>query len=128
MGLLRPPFGCLPARVRQPRTVVSRNRAGFVPCYCTDNNRVGQTIFPLLVPDYVGTIEGMKNKPGRPPKAAGTTRAELLEVRLQPAEKQTFKEAAELAGLPLSGWVRERLRAVARQELEGLGRSIPFLH
>lgn len=69
----------------------------------------------------------MEKKRGRPRKGENDTRAELLEVRLQAAEKEAFKEAAELAGLPLSAWVRERLRLVARQELEQLGRPISFL-
>lgn len=45
------------------------------------------------------------------------TREEYLEVRLTIEEKQAFKEAAELAGIGLSTWVRERLRRLARQEL-----------
>jgi hypothetical protein len=69
----------------------------------------------------------MKNKRGRPAKPTGTTRVELLEVRLQAAEKQAFKEAADLAGIPLSAWVRERLRSVARRELSDGGRPISFL-
>lgn len=47
------------------------------------------------------------------------TREEYLEVRLTVEEKQAFKEAAELAGIGLSTWVRERLRRLARQELGG---------
>jgi hypothetical protein len=50
-----------------------------------------------------------------------------MEVRLDPTEKQAFREAADAAGLPLSGWVRERLRRAARRELEEIGRPIPFL-
>jgi hypothetical protein len=88
---------------------------------------VGQPRFPFAVSFFVGTLEGMEKKRGRPPKRAGTTRAEILEVRLQPTEKQAFREAADLAGLPLSAWVRERLRVVARQELQELGRPISFL-
>jgi hypothetical protein len=69
-----------------------------------------------------------KKKRGRPPKENGTLRAELLEVRLQSTEKQAFREAADLAGLPLSAWVRERLRIMARRELEESGRPIAFLN
>lgn len=42
-------------------------------------------------------------------------------------EKQGFIEAAELAGIPLSSWVRERLRLAAIRELENAGRKIPFV-
>lgn len=51
----------------------------------------------------------------------------MLEVRLEPGEKEAFKSAADLAGIPLSAWVRERLRRVARKELEEAGQPIAFL-
>jgi uncharacterized protein (DUF1778 family) len=69
-----------------------------------------------------------KSKPvkrGRPPKAK--PRQKLLEVRLDTEEKQAFKDAAELSGLGLSTWVRERLRQIARKELEDAGRKVAFL-
>jgi hypothetical protein len=50
-----------------------------------------------------------------------------LQIRLHPAEKEAFESAAELAGIALSAWVRERLRAAAIRELEGIGRSAPFI-
>lgn len=50
-----------------------------------------------------------------------------LQIRLGPEEKQAFEEAAEIAGIGLSGWVRERLRAAAIRELEGVGRSAAFV-
>jgi hypothetical protein len=69
----------------------------------------------------------MGKKRGRPPVAPGKSKAEYLEVRLESSEKEAFKEAAELAGLALSAWVRERLRLAARKELEEAGRSAAFL-
>lgn len=69
----------------------------------------------------------MANRRGRPRVAPGKTKAEYLEVRLAATEKQAFKEAAELAGLELSSWVRERLRLAAREELGKAGRAVPFL-
>lgn len=54
-------------------------------------------------------------------------KTELLQLRLNPAEKQGFQEAADLSGLPLSGWVRERLRRAAIRELEEASRPIPFI-
>jgi hypothetical protein len=50
-----------------------------------------------------------------------------LLVRVDPQEKQAFGEAATLAGIPVSAWVRERLRRAARRELEEAGRKIAFL-
>lgn len=70
----------------------------------------------------------MKKKTrGRPPKEADRLRNEALLVRLESTEKEAFKDAADLAGVPLSTWVRERLRQVAVRELENAARPIPFL-
>lgn len=67
----------------------------------------------------------MQNSPGRPKKASRLDKN--LEIRVESAEKQTFKDAAVLAGIPLSTWIRERLRRVAIRELEAAGHSISFL-
>jgi len=67
------------------------------------------------------------NKRGRPKKDPSETKGDYLEVRLDPAEKRAFRSAAGAAGLPLSAWVRERLRRIARHELEEIGLPIPFL-
>lgn len=70
----------------------------------------------------------MKTKSrGRPPKEADRLRTQNMLVRLEIDEKEAFREAAELAGVPLSTWVRERLRQVAVRELENASRPIPFL-
>lgn len=69
----------------------------------------------------------MAKKPGRPPKKAGTTKTRYLQVRVSEAEKATFDVAADLAGLEMSAWVRERLRIAARKELIEVGRQVPFL-
>ena len=53
-------------------------------------------------------------------------KAELLQVRVDDAEKEAFAEAASLAGLALSAWVRERLRMTAARELEAASRPIAF--
>jgi len=58
---------------------------------------------------------------GRPPKEADQLRSESLLVRLEVNEKEIFKNAADLAGVPLSTWVRERLRRIANREL---GRAV----
>jgi predicted HicB family RNase H-like nuclease len=54
-------------------------------------------------------------------------KAELLQVRLSGSEKQAFENAAAVAGISLSSWVRERLRWAATKELQGAGRSVAFL-
>ena len=68
-----------------------------------------------------------KGKRGRPPKGADSLHSEPLLVRLEPTEKEAFRNAAELAGVPLSAWVRERLRRVASQELRQASLPIAFL-
>ena len=68
----------------------------------------------------------MAKRRGRPPVAPDKTKAEYLEVRLEESEKRAFRDAADLAGLALSAWVRERLRWAARKELEESGRKVAF--
>lgn len=54
-------------------------------------------------------------------------KTEYLEVRIEPDEKEGFKEAAEIEGIALSAWVRQGLRRLARNVLEEAGRPVPFL-
>jgi hypothetical protein len=54
-------------------------------------------------------------------------RNEAFLIRLTPGEKQAFKEAADVAGISLSAWVRERLRHSAIRELEAASKPIAFL-
>ena len=68
-----------------------------------------------------------KTRRGRPPKGSGNIKGIRLDMRLDEGEKQAFRDAAELAGLDLSAWIRERLRTVARQELESVGWPVAFL-
>jgi hypothetical protein len=53
---------------------------------------------------------------GRPKKEKDASRAKLMQVRLKENEFDEFKAAAELSGLELSSWVRERLLRAARKE------------
>lgn len=69
----------------------------------------------------------MAKKKGRPAKALGHHKALFLQVRVGASEKAAFNAAADLAGLELSAWVRERLRRVARAELEEAGLAVPFV-
>lgn len=55
-------------------------------------------------------------------------RTENILLRVQPEEKAAFREAAEIAGLPLSAWIRERLRRATIRELEEAGKPIRFLN
>ena len=70
---------------------------------------------------------GMKKR-GRPKKNADSVKAEYIEVRCELSEKEAFRSAAEAAGLPLSGWIRERLRRAARKELEDMNLRVAFMN
>ena len=76
--------------------------------------------------DIVHTIGVMRRtrKQARQPQV---TKDDHLEIRVASAEKQAFQEAAQISGLSLSAWLRERLRMVARKELEAYGRKVAFL-
>jgi uncharacterized protein (DUF1778 family) len=54
-------------------------------------------------------------------------KTELIKLRVTAAEKAAFQQAADMAGIALSAWVRERLRGAARRELVESGRQVPFL-
>jgi hypothetical protein len=71
-------------------------------------------------------MKSPRKPPGKKKRANGLRDVSLL-IRLQGAEKEAFLDAAEYAGVPLSAWVRERLRRAAVKELEGAGLPIAFL-
>lgn len=50
-----------------------------------------------------------------------------MELRLGSLEKRAFQDAAKLAGLPTSTWVRAKLRQAAIKELEEAAMPIAFL-
>jgi hypothetical protein len=64
---------------------------------------------------------------GRPQKSSENKKSKSVLLRLQQREKDGFQEAADVAGVPLATWMRERLRRIAAQELEAVGRKNPFL-
>lgn len=59
--------------------------------------------------------------------STGVAKAQVLQIRLTDEEKQGFQAAANLAGIPMSSWVRERLRLAAIRDLESAGQKIPFV-
>jgi uncharacterized protein (DUF1778 family) len=66
-------------------------------------------------------------KKGRPKKSPSASKVESIEVRVTPSEKEGFRQAAELAGIGLSTWMRERLRRTAIRELTEAGQQVAFL-
>jgi uncharacterized protein (DUF1778 family) len=66
-------------------------------------------------------------KTGRPKKKPESVKTEYIELRCEPGEKDSFRDAADAAGMPMSGWIRDRLRRAARKELEDLERPVAFL-
>lgn len=57
----------------------------------------------------------------------GMRKDRVLQIRLTEEEKAGFDAAADLAGIPLSAWVRERLRLACIRDLESAGLKIPFI-
>ena len=48
-------------------------------------------------------------------------------IRLSEDEKKSFEMCAKLAGVPLSSWMRERLRADSVKELRNVNIRAPFI-
>jgi hypothetical protein len=86
---------------------------------------------PLAFSGFCVYDDGMKTtrqkRLGRPPKGSDKIKGFRLDMRLEASEKEGFRLAAELSGLDLSAWIRERLRQIARKELENAGQRVPFL-
>ena len=55
-------------------------------------------------------------------------KSESMLIRAETGEKEAFRKAAEIAGIPVSAWVRERLRRAARIELVDAGERVAFLN
>lgn len=69
-----------------------------------------------------------KTRPrGRPPIPSDKRKSETVLLRLDTAEKMAFANAADLAGVSVSAWMRERLRSAARTELAEASQPVPFL-
>lgn len=64
-------------------------------------------------------------KRGRP--KTDSVKGEYMELRLDTAEKEAFVQAAQVAGMSLSGWVRDRLRRASRKELQDMNMPVAFL-
>ena len=58
---------------------------------------------------------------------SSVVRSRNILVRVNDAEKEGFRAAANLAGIPLSAWIRERLRLVATSELAQANKRVTFL-
>ena len=69
----------------------------------------------------------MAKRRGAPRKSAAHAKNALIQIRVNDAEKQSFALAAELDGKKTSEWIRDRLRKLAREELQAEGADVPFL-
>jgi hypothetical protein len=83
-------------------------------------------VFQYLI-DILKRME-TKRKRGRPPESPDRLKNEKFLLGLGLKEKQGFSEAAQIAGISLSAWMRERLRVAAAKELADAGRTVPFLN
>ncbi len=59
----------------------------------------------------------MDTKRGRPPKTEEERAAERLEIRIATADKVSWQEAADRAGMKLSAWIKDRLEKAAKREI-----------
>ena len=59
---------------------------------------------------------------GRPKKPPDERLNERLDVRAATNEKADFEQAADIAEMKLSDWIRDRLKAAAKRELRKAGR------
>ena len=57
-------------------------------------------------------------KLGRPPKNPDEILEARIEFRLLSEEKEQLEQAAELADMKLSAWIRKRLLSVAKREIK----------
>lgn len=55
---------------------------------------------------------------GRPPKNPDEVLEARIEFRLLAEEKDQLEEAAELADMKLSAWIRKRLLSIAQREIK----------
>jgi hypothetical protein len=60
-------------------------------------------------------------------KAADSRKTTQIQFRVDEREKEAFDAAAKMSGLGTSAWIRERLRVLARKELQESGQRVPFL-
>ena len=58
----------------------------------------------------------METKRGRPPKTDEERALERIELRVVTADKVSWQEAADRAGMKLSAWIRDRLEKAAKRE------------
>ena len=64
-------------------------------------------------------------KVGRPKKENPLD--EYIELRLSSDEKKAFRDAADLSGMALAAWVRDRLRKASARELEKAEKPVAFV-
>ena len=62
---------------------------------------------------------------GRPPKSPDEILEARVEFRLLPEEKEQLEQAADMAELKLSAWMRDRLQKAATRELGKMKKGKP---
>ena len=60
-------------------------------------------------------------------KLGVSMKTDLVKIRVSESEKEAFQTAADIAGITVSAWARERLRRAAVRDLQDASRPIPFL-
>lgn len=112
--------------------VLTRSRlAGRLRVFCCRLycNAVCVTVNAIHVDSnaFCVTIGGMEKRQEKPHARSQSPKDVPFNIRVSEAEKAAFTRAAEIAGIPVSAWVRERLRAAAYVELDNIGEAVPFI-
>jgi hypothetical protein len=101
-----------------------------MPLLYIENISFGRSVVGLdrdIFRVYNHGMNTRKKGRGRPRKGSAQTKSDAVLLRMESREKEGFAAAAEVAGAPLSVWMRERLRRAAKKELEEAGREVAFL-
>ena len=59
----------------------------------------------------------METRIGRPPKSGDKAMEGRLEIRVGPAEKDAYHQAADASGMACSDWIRATLNTAAKRVL-----------
>src|SRR5436853_616938 len=84
----------------------------------------GSTGFGLPFRNFVRTFQDMGERMGRPPKGGDKAMEGRLEIRIDPAEKAAYDQAAAAQGMDRSDWIRLTLNAAAKRTLRGKRRGL----
>ena len=103
-----------------PGIVISGSGFSFHLTYCTywkaDRIKEFGLIFQILSV-YLSVWKSSAKRTGRPPLPPDRVKGGRIEIRVDRSEAEIYDEAAKLAALDRSEWIRTRLNHAAKREL-----------